>query len=240
MPPFEVPWGVLDGLWAWILSVAGVTLVGALLGELIRADTLTQDAATAWLLPATSIATLGAVLLVVSRRHPGSVWRLRGPVRPTAGAVAVGFAWGIVGYVCVGLGVAAGLSALVEATGGEVPEVQPTFRMLAGMREYSWLLVVSVVGLTPIAEELLFRGVIFQGVRTRAGTWPGITASALLFGAVHLSPNVELGGNLLVFVITASLGVVFAWAFDRSGSVVVPIVAHALYNGVGVSLLLAS
>lgn len=80
-----------------------------------------------------------------------------------------------------------------------------------------------VLGVTPgICEELLFRGLIFSGLR-RLGAWPAVLLSALLFGLAHAS----IYRLLPTFILGVLLGVL-RW---RSGSVVPGMVMHAVNNG---------
>ena len=80
-----------------------------------------------------------------------------------------------------------------------------------------------VIAVTPaVCEELLFRGLIFSGLR-RLGAWPAVLVSALLFGLAHAS--------IYRLLPTLVLGVVLGVLRWRSGSVVPGIVMHAVNNG---------
>lgn len=83
------------------------------------------------------------------------------------------------------------------------------------------MLVVACV-VAPVNEELLFRGIIYRGVRQRLGRAPALAASGILFGLLH--------ANWAGFVPLALLGVVLALAYERTGDIRVPILAHALFN----------
>lgn len=79
-----------------------------------------------------------------------------------------------------------------------------------------------VIGVTPgICEELVFRGLIFSGLR-RLGPWPAVLLSALLFGLAHAS----IYRLLPTFVLGVLLGIL-RW---RSGSILPGMVMHALNN----------
>ena len=66
---------------------------------------------------------------------------------------------------------------------------QPSVRDLFGP---GWqglaLAVLAVVGVAPVAEEVLFRGLVFPALRQRWGLCLGAGVSSLLFAAFHLSP----------------------------------------------------
>ncbi len=76
--------------------------------------------------------------------------------------------------------------------------------------------------IAPINEELLFRGVVYRGIRQRFGRAPALVVSGLLFGLLH--------ANWAGFLPLALLGALLALAYEHSGDIRVPIVAHALFN----------
>ncbi len=89
----------------------------------------------------------------------------------------------------------------------------------------------ALVLMTPIAEEVFFRGFIFGGLLSRVGPRWAIVISALVFSAFHLS----LGVVVPIFI----TGVLFAWLYWRTGSLWAAIAAHAGQNAlaVGVGIL---
>ena len=83
--------------------------------------------------------------------------------------------------------------------------------------------IVVTVG-APFGEELLFRGLLFRGLR---GFWrllPALLLSGLLFGIFHV--------NLSVIVPFSFVGLLFAWAYEESGSIWTAMAAHAGVNSV--------
>jgi membrane protease YdiL (CAAX protease family) len=54
--------------------------------------------------------------------------------------------------------------------------------------------------LVGLSEELMFRGILFQGLRSRLGIWPSIWLTALVFGAIHLFNGLWLGSFALAAV----------------------------------------
>ncbi len=92
-------------------------------------------------------------------------------------------------------------------------------------------LVLGVLGVgvaAPLGEEMLFRGFVFNILKTRLGLTVGLIGSALLFTIVH---SYALG-LLPVFII----GLLLAWAYHNTGSLWVSIIIHATNNTVGVLL----
>jgi hypothetical protein len=90
----------------------------------------------------------------------------------------------------------------------------------------AWIALLAVVA-APLFEEYLFRGLVFKGLRRTMTPAFAILASAAIFAIVH--PPVS-------FVPVFGLGVAAALAFEGSGSLLAPILAHAIYNGAVVFL----
>ena len=94
-----------------------------------------------------------------------------------------------------------------------------------------WLKIVFAllaVVIAPITEECIFRAGIFRFLRARISSRWAIVVSAVLFGAGHLLGGAAEGlGSFLPLV---ALGVILAIAYERTGRIGVPMVAHALFN----------
>ena len=84
------------------------------------------------------------------------------------------------------------------------------------------ILIVELVVVAPILEELLFRGVLFTRWSVRWGMGRGMILSSLVFGVLHFD-NV-LGATVF--------GAVMALLYVRTGTLLVPMACHALYNGI--------
>lgn len=103
--------------------------------------------------------------------------------------------------------------------------------------------VLTVLGgatVVPITEELVFRGVLFQGLRDRrlgaaprwpgpptrmTQLWPAIVGSSVLFGVSHYEVATVAGMATLVL-----FGAVMAVAYEFTGRLWVPIAVHSTYN----------
>ena len=105
-----------------------------------------------------------------------------------------------------------------------------TFRFLPA----AWMMAAfALVGSlsAPIAEELLFRGVLFHSLRTkwRLNTGGAIVGSSLLFAFAHVSP--------FAFLPLFVLGLAFAGMYVRTNSLWIPILMHVTNNVVSFALL---
>lgn len=92
----------------------------------------------------------------------------------------------------------------------------------AGWLPLLWLTVVVV---TPVGEETLFRGFLFRGwLRSSRDAWPVIVISALIWALMHVQYDLYV-----IFWVFAS-GVLLGWLRWASGSTLLTILLHALIN----------
>jgi membrane protease YdiL (CAAX protease family) len=95
------------------------------------------------------------------------------------------------------------------------------------------LFVIMNTMLVGLSEEWMFRGVLFQGLRSRLALWPAILLTSALFGAVHVVNVVTTGqlGEAIAQAAAAFMsGMVLIALLIRTGSIWVPIVYHALWD----------
>jgi hypothetical protein len=143
---------------------------------------------------------------------------------------------GVVSVVVIGFGLGALLDFIARSLGARLPEVQEGFRELAGDRTAAPLLVLGSVLVAPAAEELFYRGMLFPALRRRMDLWPAMGLSGVLFGLSHLQTTLD--GYLLVLLIIIPLGMFLAWLYERTGSIVAPVLAHATFNLIQVVVLI--
>jgi len=97
------------------------------------------------------------------------------------------------------------------------------FLRLAGHDTSLWGSILALVIVAPVTEELLFRGLILRGFLSHYRVHTALVTSALLFGLFHLNP--------WQFVHTTAIGLLFAWWFLKTRSLIPCILGHALNNG---------
>jgi membrane protease YdiL (CAAX protease family) len=161
------------------------------------------------------------------------VWRPRAlealpsfPGRDPSGALLAGLGWGALAWLGSTL-VIIGVGWLLELI-GRPPEASAA--ELAIARVDPWLVVLAVVVLAPVAEEIFFRGVVFNAWLREGGRRYAYIGSAALFAVIHVS----LISLLPIFL----LGLALAWIYERTGSLLAPIAMHATVNGISVALAL--
>jgi membrane protease YdiL (CAAX protease family) len=168
-------------------------------------------------------------------------------------------AWAALGFLVV-LPVALVLELLSQAVLQEIgwaPQAQAAVEML--MNAPLWptgvYLGVFAVVLAPIAEEFIFRGVLFRsfkhfpwpavvrlfreaGMPTFARFIPGRRFWRIFawFGVSGLFALIH--GDVAIFVPLFALALALTWLYEKTGSLLAPIAVHGLFNAANLVLLL--
>jgi len=131
----------------------------------------------------------------------------------------IGVGAGVVAFVLKGLAVV----AWIQITGaGNTNNVQSVYGEGGSGGVLSLILATLFIGLlTPLGEELLFRGVIANAL-LRYGPFIGVVGSTLIFALAH--------GINEVFPVALVVGLIAGEIFRRSGSVWPGVVVHAVVN----------
>ena len=118
-------------------------------------------------------------------------------------------------------------SVLLTVVGADaaVPE-QEELDQLFESRAVLPLTGLATVIMAPLAEEIFFRGFIFAGLIRPFGLLGALVASGFLFGAFHVT-SIDTVGLVLPF---AAIGMLFAWLYYRTGSLLPSMTAHLLFN----------
>jgi len=85
------------------------------------------------------------------------------------------------------------------------------------------LSLLEYVVLAPLFEEFVFRGLLFATLRRRFGPGASALLSATVFAAAH-------GYGFLGFASVLWSGIIWAWAYEKTGSLLPGMAAHALNN----------
>ncbi len=95
-----------------------------------------------------------------------------------------------------------------------------------GMKIY---LGFFAVVLAPLAEEFIFRGLLYSGAKKLG--WPkcGWIMVSLLFALIHTSAPIFL--PLFVFAL------VLTWLYEKTEGLLAPVIAHSLFNAANLGLL---
>ena len=108
---------------------------------------------------------------------------------------------------------------------------EEAIRLLTAARDPASRLAMvgAAVVVAPVVEEFLFRGYLYGALRRHLGPAAGVVLNAALFAGIHL--HVPSLAPLFLFAVCLTL------AYERTGSLLVPMTMHALFNALSVSLL---
>jgi membrane protease YdiL (CAAX protease family) len=234
-----------------ILSAIGVWAVSAMLGSipytLAASDgapppqTLSLNAKVFGTMSggAIVIVAIGCVLWAPLRRMLG----LPNGVRELAqdlklGAVALGLALPPVLLAATAVGITVTMLANAGLIDAPDPLAHETLRELAASgRDASWWAVIAMVVIAvPIAEELIYRGLLQTGLRANLGVspsrpgprldWVAVIMASGLFTIVHLGAAAP-HALIVLLVLSLAMGI----AYERTGRILVPILMHVGFNG---------
>ena len=208
---------VLPLIGAFAVSVALVIGLGV-----ARGPAQSRGPEAILLLTLASDGALGAILLALAYRsglRPRDLGFTRPRVSALGDAVAAAAGLWLVSIV-VNL-------VSVRLFGPHPQALIETFGAHHGLVAYAMDMIASAL-IAPLAEETLFRGVIFGGLSRRMPLWGAAVTSALLFALFH-----GLGVVLPIFV----LGLGLAYVYARTGTIWASMTTHAIVNAVSVTVL---
>lgn len=232
--PFAVPWTLVD-----VAEAVAVLLFALVVGGLISpgapqrgAESAGEGTMRAVLIGVQYVLVVGATIALIIWRvrsrssHP---WRVLG-MRFRGLARLVGI--GIAGYAVFLTGILTVGALLGSLFGGALALAQTTEEIIGSAASTTevvlYLILVSV--LAPLAEETIFRGYVYGGLRRFLSAGQAILLGGLVFAAVHLNADALL-------MITA-IGALLCYLYERTRSLVPGIVAHALHNGLVLMVIL--
>jgi membrane protease YdiL (CAAX protease family) len=229
----KATWSWWEGLAVYVVSfvLAGIATV-PILSALKDDENLGNIVSTA----IAAVVIVGVLLLWLSRAHPG--WRevIGFPDRGRWLAeirTSVGF--GLLLYPAMVLVVGLVVSLVLEVVSGHAvpaPEQVPKGLSTVG----AVVTAVYAIGIAPIHEELFFRGILFRGVRDRYGLLAGFLATGTAFSLIHYIDGPWQGAVLLMGVMFFN-GMALAWWYERRGTIVASVVAHMVFNVIGIVLI---
>lgn len=128
------------------------------------------------------------------------------------------------------------INLIIEALGQTPPDiVHESLKKLheQGIAKMLVPLIISAVILAPLLEELLYRGMLQTSLLHLLGNrrWPAIAIASGIFAITHWWA-VHWQGLLPLFAV----GLVFGYVYERTGSLLAPILTHALFNAVNIAI----
>lgn len=126
---------------------------------------------------------------------------------------------------CICLGVFSALFVNVSLSLTGFTGSSETYREVAD-RQFALPLLLGILlyGIvSPIAEEVIFRGLIYNRMRrNEMNIFPAMIISSALFGAYHF--------NIVQAVYGVLMGLLIVWVYERYGGFIYPVLFHAIAN----------
>lgn len=94
---------------------------------------------------------------------------------------------------------------------------------------FSSTLMIELLGtsvITPVVEEVLYRGLVYKRIRRFGRILPSVVLSAVIFGAAHF--------NLVQFLYAGLIGAFLAFVLETEQDLYAPVWAHAVANALSV------
>jgi membrane protease YdiL (CAAX protease family) len=223
-------WGLGD-VWWGVLAYIVAGIVGALAIWAVTGTDQTGDETSPYALVAfvgmNAIAVFGVALYATRRKGLRSLRHDFG----LAGRwpdVLIGLGLGIAGVIVAAI---TGF-AIDTALGAEEQTSNLPVDALDDFGQFAaFFLAVAII--TPIVEELFFRGLVYRSVRKRGRSVArSIFATTIIFVLPHLTAVDSWAASVSLFASIAVLGVTFNLACVWTGNrLAAPIVAHLVVNG---------
>jgi hypothetical protein len=104
------------------------------------------------------------------------------------------------------------------------PHEQEAVELLRATADWSNRLVLGIatIVLAPIAEEVIFRGILYPAIKRAGYPRTALWGTAVLFGVIHF--------NLGTFVPLAFLAVVLTCLYEYTGNLLACITVHSFFN----------
>jgi membrane protease YdiL (CAAX protease family) len=121
---------------------------------------------------------------------------------------------------------------LLDRANGAPPQPTVTLESLSRLPnrvEFLHLLFMAIL-VAPVAEEVFFRGMLYNALRQRLPTLVAVPLQAIVFGLIH-----EFGPAGVAFVVIG--GVALALVYEWRKTIVAPILLHTAVNGVGMAFI---
>lgn len=235
MPPAERPpatWRWWEAILVYLLILVVSAFATLPIFRFIRSSGLANLSASA------VIALINVALLVLWLQAFHPRWReVIGFPRRIWPELGAGLGFGALLYPVIVIGIGIVLNLLLQViTGRSVrsPRQLPAHPSEVGVA----VSIAYAVLIAPVHEELFFRGILFRSLADRYGFAIGAGGSGLAFGLIHYLPGPWYGSVLLMSVIVFT-GVALAWFYERRGNIVASLAAHATFNVIGLTLILA-
>jgi membrane protease YdiL (CAAX protease family) len=159
---------------------------------------------------------LGCLVLLARVQHRQPFWKSLGWKKPTRRLVLACLAGG------------GALAIVIRIAPPLLPDTEKfPLEQLFTSAAASYAIGVFAVGVAPVIEELVFRGLLFAIIERSVGLRFAIVATAVLFAGLHVPEYWHAWNHVLMILV---VGVAFSLGRGMSGSLTPSIMLHIGYN----------
>lgn len=235
-----MPWGPAAAIMVAVLGFVGAQiLAGVVLGAIsgfnsspIKLLDTTTGQFYYVLLSDLSILLFVWLFLRKRKARPAQLGLGRKPTWKDAGYAALAY----VAYYFIFFAVIIVVSSLTNIDLNQKQELG--FSYLANNLD-KIMALISLVILPPLVEEIVFRGFVFTGLRTKLTFVWATVITSLLFAAPHLLASSQ-GLLWIAGVDTLVLSFVLCYLREKTGALWAPMLVHCAKNAIAFTILLAS
>ncbi|MGP4074773.1 lysostaphin resistance A-like protein [Halobacillus sp. K22] len=131
-----------------------------------------------------------------------------------------------IGLILISIGIVIATEILI----GVGPENSKTDSLQSKMNLLNFLIgFVSAAIISPLYEEIFYRGFLYRFLRSKYGIPISMIGSSFIFMIVHIPTFNTLPINFVS-------GLVFAWTYEKTASIVPAIIIHGIFNGLAIIL----
>ncbi len=172
--------------------------------------------------PIEGIAALITIPIMIWMYHRDRIREKMAGIVPAAQARSVFYLLVIV----MGAVLCLGLNGLFMIAGLSTDDESYVEAMEAMYSPSLWMQLLCLGVLTPVCEELVYRGLVFKRLREDSSFLMAAVYSTIIFAIMH--------GYLVEIIYAFAMGMVFCYIYERYGSVKAPIAAHMAANIISV------
>lgn len=243
--PEKSRWGPGAGIGAWAVSIVAPLVLGLLVlipwmmmqqKAMGRMPTQEEMEMSSGVAIASIIATVGGQIIAMI-----ACWMIVTQMGKQPFFESLGWHWGgldlarraglVIGVVLVMIGLQIALPyALPDSTNTQFEQMLKTSALVR-------ILIAAMAVLTaPIVEEVIYRGVLYSGLRSKIGVPASVIIVTLLFAAVHVPQYWRAWASLTALTILSLMLTVIR---ARSKSILPCVAVHLVFNSVGAVAILA-
>jgi hypothetical protein len=216
-----LPWGIFDVFIVLIMIFLVTNLISWLIGNFINTLVPVQKFFISTLIQTGSILLSIIYFLIFKSVSLGNLGFKKGK-----SIFKVGILGGLFLFILVVV-----IGVIIELLIPMNPNLQPFAQIVLEAKNTKEFLVLLIIGtiLAPLGEEIYFRGLVYPAFKKKWGIKKGMLLTGAFFALLHF--------DLIRFVPLAVGGAGLAYLYEKTGSIITPMVAHGTWNGIMMILL---